>query len=283
MVPRFCLRSFFRAAALALFLGGVTLRALADDSESFRKTALLLRQRALFEASPTFIMVPAKPPFTNARRPNETALSRYPWRLGITTTVFWVGEQATINNPVANDKSAWDGAWFFNYGGYDTPDRSLRRNFVPLNFLPGTNPFYVALPYNDVEEHHTKIEAPLVVPWFPESFVRDGESVCKGRWLAIRHGNRVCYAQWEDVGPFTTDDWPYVFGKELPRPNRNQDAGLDVSPAVRDYLQLGDTDSCDWKFVDALAVPPGPWAVYGTTSLLRTSQLQKRAGTINEE
>jgi hypothetical protein len=38
---------------------------------------------------------------------------------------------------------------------------------------------------------------------------------------------------------------------------------LDVSPAVRDYLGLGDIDFCDWRFVDFTRVPLGPWAFYG--------------------
>jgi hypothetical protein len=188
---------------------------------------------------------------------------RTAWKINITTTVFWVGEEATVNNPVANDKSAWDGVWRSSYGGYDNPRPAARVNFVPTNFQPRQNPFYVALPYNDVDNHHTKPEAAQVIPWFRRSFVRDGQSVCKGRWVAIRHGNRVCYAQWEDVGPFATDHWRYVFGNERPRPNRNHDAGLDVSPAVRDYLGLGGLDVCDWKFVDFLLVPSGPWAKYG--------------------
>jgi hypothetical protein len=47
------------------------------------------------------------------------------------------------------------------------------------------------------------------------------DSWCKDRWVAIRHGNKVCFAQWEDVGPFQTDHWQYVFGNERPRPNKN--------------------------------------------------------------
>jgi hypothetical protein len=187
----------------------------------------------------------------------------YPWKLYITTTIFWVGEQATVNNPVPNDKSAWDIGWFSNYGGYDSPNSDDRRNFIPANFVPRQNPFYVALPYNDVDDHHTKPEAAQVIPWFRSCFVQDGQSVCKGRWVAIRHGNKVCYAQWEDVGPYQTDHWQYVFGNERPRPNRNKDAGLDVSPAVRDYLALDSIDVCDWKFVDFFRVPRGPWAIYG--------------------
>ncbi|HEX6566328.1 MAG TPA: hypothetical protein VF020_18700, partial [Chthoniobacterales bacterium] len=90
-----------------------------------------------------------------------------------------------------------------------------------------------------------------------------GQSVLKGRWVGIRKGGRVCYAQWEDCGPFRTDHWQYVFGSERPKPNSNGGAGLDISPAVRDYLSLGDKDVCDWRFVESNQVPPGPWAIYG--------------------
>src|SRR5262249_39930206 len=95
---------------------------------------------------------------------------------------------------------------------------------------------------------------------------RDGQTVLKDRWVAIRHGNRMCYAQWEDCGPFRTDHWQYVFGNERPRPNLNRGAGLDVSPAVRDYLGLGSLDVCDWRFVQFREVPPGPWALYGNNN-----------------
>jgi hypothetical protein len=187
----------------------------------------------------------------------------YPWRLNIATTVFWVGEQSFASVAISNEKSAWDGDWFSSYGGYDDPSLESRRNFVPIDFFPRQNPFYVALPYNDVDQHHTKTEAAQMIPWFRNAFVRDGQSVCKGRWIEIRHKGRICYAQWEDVGPFQTDDLEYVFGGQRPRPNRNGDAGLDVSPAVRDYLGLGGIDFCDWRFVDFAQVPRGPWAFYG--------------------
>jgi hypothetical protein len=185
----------------------------------------------------------------------------YPWKYKIVATVFWAGEQATENNPVSNTESAWDVSWLSHYGGEDDPTK--RANFIPDGFTPGQNPFYVALPYNDVDDHHTKPEAVRVIPWFKDCFVRDGQSVCKGHWVAIRHGKRVCYAQWEDVGPFQIDHWQYVFGSERPRPNRNHDAGLDVSPAVRDYLGISEIDFCDWKFVNVYEVPDGPWALYG--------------------
>jgi hypothetical protein len=127
-------------------------------------------------------------------------LERFPWKYKIAATVFWVGEQAAENNPISNTESAWDSSWVAHYGGEDDPTR--RVNFIPAGFVPKQNPFYVALPYNDVDDHHTKLEASKVIPWFNDSFVKDGQSVCKGRWVAIRRGKRTCYAQWEDVGPF---------------------------------------------------------------------------------
>ena len=74
--------------------------------------------------------------------------------------------------------------------------------------------------------------------------------MCKGGWIEIRHGIRACYAQWEDVGPFNTDLGGYVFGDERPLPNPNHGAGIDVSPAVRDYLGLGSLSLVDWRFVE---------------------------------
>jgi hypothetical protein len=189
---------------------------------------------------------------------------KYPWKRNIVTTVFWIGEEAAKSNPVANTQSAWDLRWGRHYGGYDSP--TDRASYIPAGFIPNQNPFYVALPCNDVNHSHTRPEAAKLIPWFKSSFVRDGESVCKDHWLAIRHGNRICYAQWEDVGPFRVDRWQYVFGNELPLANRNHNAGLDVSPSVRDYLGMCGMDVCDWKFVDLQEVPNGPWALYGNNN-----------------
>jgi hypothetical protein len=263
-------RYTFAVLSAAVFLALLNTHGFAQEqgcSPEFERYAMQLRENALLRISPQTIMSPsAGRSYSNDFRssyPRYFFAGRSGWKANITTTVFWVGEQAAINNPVANDKSAWDGGWLSSYGGYDNPNPGARVNFVPLSFLPRQNPFYVALPYNDVDNHQTKPEAAQVIPWFSSTFVRDGQSVCKGHWVAIRHNNKVCYAQWEDVGPFATDHWQYVFGNERPRPNRNRDAGLDVSPAVRDYLGLAGLDLCDWKFVDFRSVPAGPWARYG--------------------
>jgi hypothetical protein len=145
----------------------------------------------------------------------------------------------------------------------DHASAQARRNFIPVAFIPRENPFYCALPYNDVMHGQFKPEAPLVIPWFKQAYTGPGQSVCKGRWVAIRKENRTCYAQWEDCGPFRTDHFQYVFQNERPKPNLNDGAGLDVSPAVRDYLRLQPTDTTDWQFVEARDVPLGPWRSYG--------------------
>lgn len=198
--------------------------------------------------------------------------TRYPWKSNIVTTVFWIGENPSANNPVPNHASSWDASWAKNYGGYDDPNPARRQNYIPVKFTPRQNPFYCALPYNDKAREGHRPEAPKVVPWFKEAYQGPGVSVCKGRWVAIRKGNRTVYAQWEDAGPFRTDHWEYVFGNERPKPNLNRGAGLDVSPAVRDYLGLQDTDVTDWKFVEFSEVPPGPWAKLGNNNTFVINQ-----------
>lgn len=236
-------------------------------STDFQKFAMKLRESALLKIEPQ-VVVPS-----NFR----SGFNRYPWKRRIVTTVFWVGEQPTQNNPVPNHKSSWDVNWAANFGGYDNPSPATRRNFIPIKFTPRQNPFYIALPYNDVTRGTTKPEARKAIPWFKQAFERPGKSVCKGRWIAIKYQNRICYAQWEDCGPFRTDHWQYVFGNETPRPNLNQGAGLDISPAVRDYLGMSNKDVCDWKFVEARDVPAGPWTKFGDNN---TFVLQRRGANL---
>lgn len=192
---------------------------------------------------------------------------RYPWKKNITATVFWIGEKPTPNNPTPNHSSSWDTAWQANYGGYDNPDKATRSQtqYRPKTFIPGLNPFYIALPYNDIINHRQhKPEAPKVIPWWNRRIdKRPGKTCCKGRWIQIVHGRKVCYAQWEDCGPFTTDDWQYVFGNKRPKNNQNNSAGIDVSPAVRDYLGMKSSGTVHWRFIDFSRVPRGPWSYYG--------------------
>lgn len=228
--------------------------------------------------------------YNNALTPNNNQIrqgtnpvppSPYPWRQRIMTTVFWIGEKPAKNNPVPNDKSSWDTRWMASYGGYDCPKNRI--GFRPSNFIPKENPFYIALPYNDVGPRGTKPEASRVIPWFSREFRGSGKSVIKGRWIAVHYKGKVCFAQWEDVGPFRTDHWQYVFGTERPTPNRNKAAGLDVSPAVRDYLGLKGNDYTDWRFVEVHEVPYGPWTKYGVGNPLSPYYRNQEALTSKEK
>jgi hypothetical protein len=198
--------------------------------------------------------------------------SAFGWKPGIVTTTFWIGERPTKNNPTPNRASSWDSKWSQNYGGFDTPNPAKRVNYHPAGFVPRQNPFYVALPYNDVSHGAHKPEAARVIPWFRDAYRGPGISVLKGRWLAIRRNGKTAYAQWEDCGPFRTDHFDYVFGSSRPKPNLNKGAGLDVSPAVRDYLGMSDTDVTDWRFIDVSEVPSGPWAKLGNNNPLAKKQ-----------
>jgi hypothetical protein len=220
-------------------------------------------------------------PLASTDPPLHKPGEQYPWKTQIVTTVFWIGEKPTANNPVPNRASSWDTNWTKNYGGLDDPEKSKRHDFIPVKFTPKQNPFYCALPYNDKAVNGHRPEAPRVVPWFKEAYQGPGVSTCKGRWIAIRFGNKVAYAQWEDAGPFRTDHWQYVFGNERPKPNLNKGAGLDVSPAVRDYLGMNDTDVTDWKFVEFSEVPQGPWARHGDNNTFVQNE-RKAATTLVE-
>lgn len=214
----------------------------------------------------------------------RTSYTRYPWKTDITATVFWCGELPTANNPTPNTKSSWDTQWMKSFGGFDNPDPSQRVTYPeyrPVNFIPQQNPFYVALPYNDVIDHKTTKPTAAKIPWFKQTFTKHGTSICRDRWIAIRVGNRICYAQWSDCGPFLTDDFNYVFGTSRPANEKNDGAGIDVSPAVRDYLGMNGKSKCDWRFVDVHEVPEGPWRRFGANNPFVQRQAQDRSLAAN--
>lgn len=252
MNASFAISGILSVALLGTAAGARLSERLADVHEDF----LSDRREALPSLSDPY-GIPAAARVV-IERSRDSIRDSLPWKRNVVATVFWVGELPTENNPTPNTKSAWDQNWQENFGGYDQPDR--RDGWCPQGFIPALNPFYIALPYNDVAKGGVhRPEASEVIPWFWQSYRGDGISVCKGRWIAIHYGGRVCYAQWEDVGPFEVDHWQYVFGKESPRGNRNQNAGIDLSPAVRDYLNLKSGARVEWKFVEDTQVPRGPW------------------------
>jgi hypothetical protein len=193
--------------------------------------------------------------FTNySKKPKNT----YPWKTNIITTEFWIGEGGSSVSSTDNVASSWDQDWLSNNHGSDSPYN--RNGYAAGSHASTLNPFYVALPFND-----------LVFPdkareWLPRGWHRppkDGKEVsaCKDRWVEIKNAQgRTCYAQWEDVGPLRYDNAEYVFGNERPSGMGGDRAGLDVSPAVAEYLGIdGKNRITSWRFVDDEDVLPGQW------------------------
>lgn len=182
----------------------------------------------------------------------------------VTSTIFWVGEKANSDNGyIANNQSAWDEQWQQSYGGVDTP--TVRSGLYPAGFTPKENPFYIALPYNDLDENGNRKPTAEYCKQLNTS-INERYSWCKNVWIKIISPNGIAYAQWEDVGPYQEDDTAYVFGNSQPKNAHDSKAGLDVSPAVASYLKLRDVDKVYWEFVNSASVTPGPWKNIVTVS-----------------
>jgi hypothetical protein len=203
---------------------------------------------------------PVPPPLSdfNFGNPIRASHTSYPWRSYIVTTEFWIGEGSTPISSTNNVESSWDEEWLQKNRGSDNPyDRNGYASGAHASTL---NPFYCALPFNDLAFPDVARE------WLPRNWYRrpvDGKQVsaCKDRWVEIKNSRGdVCYAQWEDVGPLRYDNAQYVFGGERPLGMGDDHAGLDVSPAVYEYLGLSDRNRFTaWRFVDEADVRPGAW------------------------
>jgi hypothetical protein len=229
----------------------------------------------------------AAPPLTTPR-PTPAGRS-YPWHTGIIATTFWVGE---IFDPNAADgsqmQSTYNADWYSSYGGCDgkraagrcdTERRTAVNDYFPTAMKPQENPFYLDLPYDDVNDPVGFAKRGRVIPWASDAAYRSAVgdpsvSLLKNRWVRLRKGDRVCYGQIEDAGPGKYHDARYVFGADDVRPanRRYNGAGLDVSPALNGCLGFaalnGDGDRVDWQFVEASDVPDGPWRRLVTTTPL---------------
>jgi len=187
-------------------------------------------------------------------------IDSYKMHYDISTIVFWIGQDTNSVQNISHKTSAWDNMWMLNYNGIDNP--KSRNSWYPSGFKPKENPFYFALPYDDFDNNgNKKTDIFSYISWADNSSDKN-KSICKNRWAKIIKNDAVVYAQWEDVGPFGKDDKEYVFGYKKPKSS----VGLEVSPAVRDYLGLDDSDIVNWQFVDEKDVPDGPWRDIITTS-----------------
>ena len=85
--------------------------------------------------------------------------------------------------------SAWTEKW------------TKRNGYASGKHASSVNPFYVALPFNDVA-FPEKARRWLPAGWYQRPEEGKPMSACKDRWVMIKNENGdVCYAQWEDVGP----------------------------------------------------------------------------------
>jgi hypothetical protein len=210
--------------------------------------------------------------FTNFKK---SPSNRYPWKTGIITTMFWIGEGGSNISPTNNVASAWDENWRSTNRGPDNPND--RNGFASAGHASTVNPFYVALPFNDLAFPD---KARLWVPRSWHRLPKDGKQVsaCQHRWVWIKNADgRSCFAQWEDVGPLRYDHAEYVFGDE--RPTTYTRAGLDVSPAVADYLGINEKNRAitSWRFVDDADVPPGQWLKYDEQAVIFTALHQLKS------
>lgn len=240
----------------------------------------------------------------------------YPVHTSIVSTTFWVGE--LYNASLADGSqicSTYDAQWAFHHTGAnlgvtpgsaagcagsvwggcdgvssgttyatftcDTQARTAANGYMPTSQpLPLENPFYMDLPYDDLNDPIAFAERGTVIPWandvgYAGQANNENFSYMKNRWVKLTLGANTCYAQIEDAGPSSGSayhDKNYVFGSTNARPLNTQwdGAGMDVSPAVNSYLgftALNDTQAgISWQFVEFSNVPAGPWKTVITTS-----------------
>ena len=207
----------------------------------------------------------------------------YPMHTNIIATVFWIGEPIGNGSTENNAISAYDDRWEGHFGGVDDYGYVRRYPYFP-RFTPHENPFYLDLPYDDfLDGGSPRPGRTADVPWARADAVQVAAaakrgnpfSLMKNRWVEISHTRNgsvhTCYGQIEDAGPYVYDDVGYVFGRDdrRPRSRRARNAGMDVSPALRDCLAFSgldnDSNRVDWRFVDQGDVPAGPWLRVVTT------------------
>lgn len=277
-------------------------------------TTTLIPTPTVTAQPPTTVVVP--PPVTVIPAPTTTTVvpappagRTYPDHSGDISTTFWVGE---LFNAKAADGSqvcsTYDSQWAAHWsggvktgtapsgtdcegsptGGCDgvpgakgtcsTEARKADNGYFPTSskVTPRENPFYLDLPFDDVNDSTAFKSRCQVIPWANDAgyaghCTDTNFSYMKNRWVRITGPTgAVCYGQIEDAGPGTYHDTAYVFGANNAKPANHQynGAGMDVSPALNGCLRFADPDGEDdlvsWSFVNA--PPPGPWAKVVTTS-----------------
>jgi hypothetical protein len=233
----------------------------------------------------------------------------YPVHTGIVSTTFWVGEIFDASIPDGSQVcSTYDSQWAYHWSGVKTgvagsgtdcagsplggcdgvpaknkcdTEARVAPDFWPTKVTPRENPFYLDLPFDDINDSTGFKTRCQVIPWandpgYAGKCSDSNFSYMKNRWVKIVGASkRECYGQIEDAGPSSGSayhDTTYVFGSNDARPANKKfgAAGADVSPALNGCLGFkdldGDADKINWQFVDDVDVPAGPWKKIITTS-----------------
>ena len=198
-------------------------------------------------------VVVTPPPEPVVTPPAVVTSSNYKWHYDIVTTEFWIGEEPSADNSyISNVPTAWED---------------------PV--ADSVNDYYVAVPYNDLEYKNnqtTHKDSAKLIPWYDEKDAVGYEfySYMKNRWVMVKKGNKVVYGQVEDTGPYLEDDFAYIFGGAGgPANTVGSKSGLDISPAMDEYIGLDGMGTTDWKFVEFEEVPDGPWKIHVETEQCR--------------
>jgi len=241
--------------------------------------------------------------------PPTVTKKAYPLHTNIVATTFWVGEIFDPDIPDGSQVcSTYDSQWAFHWSGVNTGTagngtscegsptggcdgipgaskcetevRTSANGFFPTSpdVHPQENPFYLDLPFDDINDPIAFAERAIVIPWandpgYSGQARNQSFSYMKNRWVKLMKSGRTCYGQVQDAGPSHDDlyhDSAYVFGSDDGRPVQTQfnNAGMDVSPALNGCLgfaELNGVDRVDWQFVDDADVPDGPWKKIVTT------------------
>lgn len=237
----------------------------------------------------------------------------YPLHTDVISTTFWIGE--VFSDSLSDGSqvcSTYDTQWAYHwsggidrgrvsagatgcagsiFGGCDgivatsgrceVERRVASKNYFPSQITPKENPFYLDLPYDDLNDPIAFAERCNVIPWaddpgYTGHCTDRNFSYMKNKFVRITGPSRtVCYGQVEDAGPSHDNlyhDSAYVFGVNDARPLQQSfnNAGMDVSPALNSCLGYADlngqNDRVEWQFVDIRDVPDGPWKKVITSS-----------------
>jgi len=206
--------------------------------------------------------------------PGTTATRSYPRHTSVPASVFQIGVEVPGQGEDAQSvRSGWDRNWAAHFGGCDgygsagvtcRSDLAGRTSpdWFPVALVPKENPYYVGLPYNDLDDLAGRAASPWAHdPGYAQHLADPAFSLLKNRWVQVTGSTGSCYAQVEDTGPGPSDAG-YVLGAARP----GHTPAINLSPAVARCIGVTDAATgirVDWAFVDR--PPTGPWTAVLTT------------------